>query len=46
MKKQLIDFMLSLYDRGLLTKSPEEFDYGWVMSHKGNCEYCAKRSLK
>ncbi len=31
MKKQLIDFMLSLYDRGLLIKSPEEFDYEWVV---------------
>jgi tRNA A37 threonylcarbamoyladenosine dehydratase len=29
----------------IISKAPAG-DYGWVMSHKGNCEYCAKRSLK
>lgn len=29
----------------IISKAPAG-DYGWVMSHKGNCKYCAKRSLK
>ena len=29
----------------IISKAPVG-DYGWVMSHKGNCKYCAKRYLK
>jgi hypothetical protein len=29
----------------IMSKAPTG-DYGWVMSHKGNCKFCAKRSLK
>ena len=29
----------------IISKAPAG-DFGWVMSHKGNCKYCAKQSLK
>lgn len=30
-EKRLMNFVMSLWDRGLLAKTPEELDYEWVI---------------
>lgn len=42
-----IDFKTIIVDscEYIMAKAPYR-DFGWVMSHKGNCKYCAERSKK